>query len=76
MYRVGDPDPSEENKKMSDDEFITYDLYGLRLPKFIVEDHNYMKDEVFAEFFFNGGNPFTVRKANKLDDVPNIKDFK
>ena len=75
MFRAGLPDP-QENQEISNDEFLSHDIYGLRLPKFIVEDNNFMKDEIFAEYFFNGGNPFTVRKANKLDNVPNIQEFK
>lgn len=75
MFRATLP-PPEEKLNITNEEFLSHDLYGLRLPKYITKDHNYMKDEVFAEYFFNGGNPFSVRKVTDIGKVPNMEEIK
>ena len=64
------PDPNAQ--------FLSDDRYGQKRPNFITKDNNYLKDEVFSEYFFNGGNPFNVHKVkgDELAKVPHLADFK
>ncbi len=51
------------------------DVFNPKSPKAIGLNNKYNRDEIFAEYFFNGVNPFQIHQAKKVCQIPKHEEF-